>query len=581
MGQPLFPGLPSMGTIPAVSGHQASQRPSSALTATKRSGQTLTSGQPTKKVRIVASGIEAITAPTDASQPVTVTIARTVVPVPTQSSSSGSLSYVGTGLQPPPSLFQQRPTSTSATRIIGTIHHPVVSQPSSILGQAASAAGIGPSARVGSGASTILGGGFRLPPATEPFSVLPSSLIDQEDDDIQVLTDPPSSQRVYVVVGDDVGKPAPPALVAQIKSEKMEAAEPVRGSSRGATLPPHLRRGGSSRNRETEEGGPDEEEDDNDEEDGKEGEEEPPVTEAQKESQEVPQSRTQPPEVEEEDDESLYDPTGYLKSDIIELRDVAFRGETEEARLIKGHLLRCPKGTEPTIEQINKSALFTLRPPSKEYKDEAQEEDEEIDLREIANIHHLWMPHFQKLGVLANCAPSRWQPLVGWPKLYTPGSLAKHFPAGISAWKTGQDLPSLIVVVPPDSPRLSQDHFLNCLHSVAALRRYSLGTGKDRKQFAFCPYCGVRSENHKSAHSHVRRHLNCEYLCEACCKWHTRSWVQMNKHLDECRSAQATHGAPGQAAVTGSSKKPMKKQPVRRKNTSTSTSGTVTRSSSR
>ena len=50
MGRPLFPGLPSMGTIPAVSGHQASQRPSSALTATKRSGQTLTSGQPTKKV---------------------------------------------------------------------------------------------------------------------------------------------------------------------------------------------------------------------------------------------------------------------------------------------------------------------------------------------------------------------------------------------------------------------------------------------------------------------------------------------------------------------------------------------------
>ena len=115
MGQPLFPGLPSMGAIPAVSIHQASQRPSSALTATKRSGQTPTSGQPTKKVRIVASGIEAITAPTDASQPVTVTIACTVVPIPTQSSSSGSLSHVGTGLQPPPSLFQQRPTSTSAT----------------------------------------------------------------------------------------------------------------------------------------------------------------------------------------------------------------------------------------------------------------------------------------------------------------------------------------------------------------------------------------------------------------------------------------------------------------------------------
>ena len=316
----------------------------------------------------------------------------------------------------------------------------MVSQPSSILGQAASAAGIGPGARVGSGTSTALGGGFQLPPATEPFSILPSSLIDQEDEDVQILTDPPHSHRVYMVVGNDVGNPAPPVLVAQVKSEKVEVAEPAQGSSRGATLPPHLRRGGSSRNREAEEGGPDEEGDGNDEEDGKGGEEEPPATEAQKESQEAPQSGTRPPEVEEEYDDSLYDPTGYLKSDIIELRDVAFRGETKEARLIKGHLLGCPKGTEPTIEQINESALFALRPPPKEYKEEAQEEDEETDLPEIANVHHLWMPHFQKSGVLANCAPSQWQPLVGWPKLYTPGSLAKHFPAGISAWKTEQDL---------------------------------------------------------------------------------------------------------------------------------------------
>ena len=49
-GQSLFPALPSMGATPAVSVHQASQRPSSALTATKHSGQTLPSGQPTKKV---------------------------------------------------------------------------------------------------------------------------------------------------------------------------------------------------------------------------------------------------------------------------------------------------------------------------------------------------------------------------------------------------------------------------------------------------------------------------------------------------------------------------------------------------
>ena len=235
----------------------------------------------------------------------------------------------------------------------------------------------------------------------------------------------------------------------------------------------------------------------------------------------------------------------------------------------------------PTIEQINASALFTLWPPAKEVKEGAQDEDEEVDLCEIANILHLWMPHFQKLGVIANCAPSQWQPPVGWPKLYTAETLAKHFPASISAWKSGQKLPSLIIVVPPDSPTLAQDHYLNCLHSVAALRRYSLGTGKDRKQFAFCPYCGVRSENHKSACSHARRHHNCEYLCEACSKYRTRSWVQMNGHLENCRSAQVTQGASGKATVTGSSKKPSRRQPIRQKNAPSSTSGAETRSSSR
>ena len=83
-----------------------------------------------------------------------------------------------------------------------------------------------------------------------------------------------------MIVGDDVGKPVPPELVAQIKSEKVEATEPTRGSSRGATLPPHLRRGGSSRDHEVEEAEPDDEGDGNDEEDGKEGEEDPPATEA-------------------------------------------------------------------------------------------------------------------------------------------------------------------------------------------------------------------------------------------------------------------------------------------------------------
>ena len=229
----------------------------------------------------MASGIEAITAPADASQPIVVNVAHTVVPIPTQSSSSGTLSHLGSGLKPPQSIFQQR---SSATCIIGTIHHPVVGQSSSILGQAASAAGIGPGIGVGSGPSTTLGGESQIRPTIEAYDILPSSLVDQEDDEVQILPDQPSSQRVYMIVGDDVGKSVPPSLVTHIKSEKTEANEPTQSSR--VTLPPHLQRGGSSRAREVEEDGePEEEDDDEDdeeEEDGKEGEEKPPSTEVQR-----------------------------------------------------------------------------------------------------------------------------------------------------------------------------------------------------------------------------------------------------------------------------------------------------------
>ena len=117
---------------------------------------------------------------------------------------------------------------------------------------------------------------------------------------------------------------------------------------------------------------------------------------------------------------------------------------------------------------------------------------------------------------------------------------------GVTAWKSCVPLPSLIIVVPPYSPQLEKEHLLGHLHSHAALQRYSLGVGKLRKQFAFCPYCGIRSENQVSAYSHVRWHLNIEFLCEACAKFHTRAYSMTNKHLTECGaiSSKSQRGRP-------------------------------------
>ena len=201
---------------------------------------------------------------------------------------------------------------------------------------------------------------------------------------------------------------------------------------------------------------------------------------------------------------------------------------------MRGALTGLPFGQIPTIWQINSSELFALHAPLLG-KSDNNDEDEEGPVKE-ANIHCLWIPFLQGNGTLGDCPPVMFRPPGNWPKVYTALGLQTHFAMGVTAWKSHEPLPSLIIVVPADSPELEKEHFLDHLHSDTALKRYSLGAGKQRKQFAFCPSCGIRSENQVSAYSHARRHLNVEFLCEACAKFHTRIYSRMNKHLTECRA---------------------------------------------
>ena len=185
----------------------------------------------------------------------------------------------------------------------------------------------------------------------------------------------------------------------------------------------------------------------------------------------------------------IHDITGYEKADIIKLRNMAFKGDMKYAKKVKGVLLGLPSGSIPMIQQINSSELFALRAPQKG-KSENDDDDEEGPPRE-ADIHHLWLPFLQGNKALGNCPPSQFEPPGDWPKVYTPEGLQNYFPKGVTVWKPHQPLPSLIIIVPPDSPQLEKEHFLDHLHSHEVLQRYSLGVRKLRKQFAFCPYCGI------------------------------------------------------------------------------------------
>ena len=140
---------------------------------------------------------------------------------------------------------------------------------------------------------------------------------------------------------------------------------------------------------------------------------------------------------------------------------------------MKGALLGLPSGSIPTIQQINSSELFALRTPQKG-KSENDDDDKKGPPKE-ANIHQLWLPFLPGNKALGNCPPAQFELPGDWPKVYTPQGLQTYFPMGVTAWKSCQPLPSLIIVVLPNSLQLEKEHFLDHLHSYAAVQRYSLG----------------------------------------------------------------------------------------------------------
>ena len=167
-------------------------------------------------------------------------------------------------------------------------------------------------------------------------------------------------------------------------------------------------------------------------------------------------------------DPEIHDVTDYEKAAIIRLQNTAFKGDMKYAKKVKGALLGLPSGSIPTLQQINSSELFTLRAPQKG-KSENNDEDKKGPPKE-ANIHQLWLPFLQGNKTLGDCPPAQFEPPRDWSKVYTPQGLQTYFPMGVTAWKSHEPLPSLIIVVPPDYPQLEKEHLLDHLHSMQLCR---------------------------------------------------------------------------------------------------------------
>ena len=213
--------------------------------------------------------------------------------------------------------------------------------------------------------------------------------------------------------------------------------------------------------------------------------------------------------------------------DILPKRYEVFTSDYDWVQSIRGSLLGLEAGTSLSRRDINNSSCFVPRMAASE-----------SDLPEVITEH--WLPILRREGLLVECPPDQFTAQADWIPLYTRASLQKYLPAALSAFPS-PGAPSLIAIAPPEFRVGMDKEFLLCnFHHHQCLVRQSFNLEGRWWQLAFCPYCRVINENSDTALSHVRKHLDLQFVCGGCYSKSFLNGPTLNKHMrTQCPSVSA------------------------------------------
>ena len=208
-----------------------------------------------------------------------------------------------------------------------------------------------------------------------------------------------------------------------------------------------------------------------------------------------------------------YLPRGTKEKDLLPKRYEVFTSDYEWVQRVRGSLLGLEAGTSPSRREIENSSRFRPRTAASE-----------TELPEVITEH--WLPILRDEGLLVECPPDQFTATADWIPLYTREGLQKYLPAALSAFPS-QGVPSLIAIVPPDVRVGTDKEFLLCnFHHHRQAGRH--------RQLAFCPYCGVINKNSNTALSHVRKHLDLQFICGGCFSRSFLNGPTLNKYMKAC-----------------------------------------------
>ena len=220
-------------------------------------------------------------------------------------------------------------------------------------------------------------------------------------------------------------------------------------------------------------------------------------------------------------------PQGVSEEDILLKRYEIFTSNYDWVQSIRGSLLGLEAGTTPSRRDIDNSSRFI-----------PQEVASESDLPEVITEH--WLPILRRKGLLVECPPDQFTAPADWVPLYTHEGLQKYLPTALSSFPS-QGAPSLTAVVLPEfRVGTDKEFLLSNFHCHQCLVRQLFNLKGRCQQLAFWSYCGVINENSDMALSHVRKHLDLQFVCGGCYSKSFLNGPALNKHMrTQCPSVIA------------------------------------------
>ena len=216
-----------------------------------------------------------------------------------------------------------------------------------------------------------------------------------------------------------------------------------------------------------------------------------------------PKRATIKKEMEVDDNESSSS-TGLSDETLRDHRFMVYGRDSTTVHEVRAKILRLEAQTRPSQQDINSSPIFALR----RVADESQPPS-------IIGKH--WVPYLKQKGHLGDCKPKDFSYKDGWLPLYTRAGITKHLSGLESLLNKDKTSPLIAVILPEMDFQYKREYAIHKLHKSESLNRISISYDTNqRKQIAFCPYCGVMNENTATALSHARKHLRIAFFCGGC-----------------------------------------------------------------